>query len=68
MCIRDSGRPAVLEDVGLVLEAGMTLVVHPNTYHPEVGYVVHGDSVLVTADGCEVVTRTPRSLFAVPGN
>src|SRR5262249_16226996 len=31
------GRPAVLEDVDLVLEPDMTLVVHPNTYHPEAG-------------------------------
>lgn len=60
------GRPAVLEDVGLVFEPGMTLVVHPNTYHPEVGYFVHGDSVLVTGEGCEVLTRTPRRLFSVP--
>ncbi len=59
-------RPAVLEDVDLVLEPDMTLIVHPNTYHPEVGYFVHGDSVRVTADGCEVMTRTPRRLFSVP--
>jgi Xaa-Pro aminopeptidase len=58
------GRPAVLEDVELALEPEMTLVVHPNTYHPEAGYVVHGDSVRVTADGCEVLTRTPRKLFS----
>jgi len=60
------GRPAVLEDVGLALEPDMTLVVHPNTYHPEVGYFVHGDSVRVTENGCEVLTRTPRRLFSVP--
>jgi len=60
------GRPALLEDVALVLEPEMTLVVHPNTYHPEAGYIVHGDSVRVTADGCEVLTRTARSLFSVP--
>ena len=59
-------RPAVLEDVDLVLEPDMTLIVHPNTYHPEVGYFVHGDSVRVTPEGCEVVTRTPRRLFSVP--
>ena len=57
-------RPAVLEDVDLVLEPEMTLVVHPNTYHPEAGYLVHGDSVRVTTDGCEVLTRTPRRLFS----
>jgi Xaa-Pro aminopeptidase len=60
------GRPALLEDVDLVLEPEMTLIVHPNTYHPEVGYFVHGDSVRVTQDGCEVLTRTPRQLFSVP--
>jgi Xaa-Pro aminopeptidase len=60
------GRPALLEDVGLVFEPDMTLVVHPNTYHPEVGYLVHGDSVRVTEGGCEVLTRTARQLFSVP--
>src|SRR6266581_4114088 len=60
------GRPALLEDVDLVLEPDMTLIVHPNTYHPEVGYFVHGDSVCVTPEGCEVLTRTPRELFSVP--
>jgi Xaa-Pro aminopeptidase len=60
------GRPALLEDVGLVFEPDMTLVVHPNTYHPEVGYLVHGDSVRVSEEGCEVLTRTARQLFQVP--
>ena len=59
-------RPALLEDVALKLEPDMTLIVHPNTYHPEVGYFVHGDSVRVTPDGCEVLTRTARRLFSVP--
>ncbi len=60
------GRPALLEDVDLKLEPDMTLIVHPNTYHPEVGYFVHGDSVRVISDGCEVLTRTARRLFSVP--
>ncbi len=58
-------RPALLEDVDVVLEPDMCIVVHPNTYHPEVGYLVLGDSVQVTANGCEVLTRTPRELFSV---
>jgi Xaa-Pro aminopeptidase len=62
------GRPAVLEDVDLVLAPEMTLIVHPNTYHPEVGYFVHGDSVRVTEEGREVLTRTPRRLFSVPAS
>ena len=48
------------------IDAGMTLIVHPNTYHPAVGYLVLGDAVVVTRDGCEVLTRTPRELFSVP--
>jgi len=58
--------PHVLEDVELVLEPDMTLVVHPNTYHPVAGYIVLGDTVRVTADGCKVLTRTPRELRSAP--
>ena len=50
----------------LAQDAGMTLIVHPNTYHPVVGYLVLGDAVVVTKDGCEVLTQTPRELFSVP--
>lgn len=60
--------PHVLEDVDLVLEPDMTLIVHPNTYHPEAGYIVLGDTVRVTSTGCEVLTRTPRALASVPAN
>jgi Xaa-Pro dipeptidase len=58
--------PHVLEDVRQVLEPGMTLIVHPNTYHPEVGYIVLGDTVRVTEEGCRVLTRTPRELISMP--
>jgi len=58
-------RPALLEDVDVVLEPDMCLVVHPNTYHPEVGYLVLGDSIQVTRSGCDVLSRTPRELFSV---
>ncbi len=56
-------KPHILEDVDTKLAPGMAIVVHPNTYHPEVGYMVLGDSVLVTEDGAEVLTRTARELF-----
>ena len=59
-------KPHLLEDVTTRIDAGMTLIVHPNTYHPAVGYVVLGDAVIVTRDGCEVLTKTPRELFSVP--
>ena len=60
-------KPHILEDVTTRIDEGMTLIVHPNTYHPVVGYMVLGDSLIVTKDGCEVVTATPRDLFSVAG-
>ncbi len=60
-------KPHILEDVNTVLEPGMTLIVHPNTYHPEAGYMVLGDAVLVTESGAELLCRTPRELFEVAG-
>ena len=58
-------KPHILEDVTTRIEAGMALIVHPNTYHPVVGYMVLGDGVAVEEDGCEVLTQTPRELFSV---
>ena len=59
------GKPHLLEDVTTPLAQGMTLIVHPNTYHPEAGYIVLGDAVVVTDAGAEVLTKTPRELFEV---
>jgi len=58
-------KPHILEDVDTELVPGMALIVHPNTYHPEVGYIVLGDAVVVTERGVEVLCRTPRELFEV---
>ncbi len=58
-------KPHLLEDVSTPLAPGMTLIVHPNTYHPEVGYIVLGDAVVVTESGAEVLCKTPRELFEV---
>ena len=60
-------KPHILEDVTTRIDAGMALIVHPNTYHPVVGYMVLGDGVAVTKDGCEVLTGTARELFSVSG-
>jgi Xaa-Pro aminopeptidase len=56
-------KPHILEDVQIELKPGMTFVVHPNTYNPNVGYMMLGDSLTVTDTGCEVFTTTPRVLF-----
>jgi Xaa-Pro dipeptidase len=58
-------KPHILEDVETVFTPGMTLIVHPNTYHPDAGYIVLGDAVLVTDNGVEVLCKTPRELFEV---
>lgn len=56
-------KPHILEDVDTVIEPGMVLIVHPNTYHPRSGYMVLGDSLIVGPKGPEVLTTTPRRLF-----
>jgi Xaa-Pro aminopeptidase len=43
----------------------MTIIVHPNTYHPDVGYLVLGDSLIVREGGNENLCGTPRELFCV---
>jgi Xaa-Pro aminopeptidase len=58
-------KPHILEDVNTMLEPGMALIVHPNTYHPDAGYIVLGDAIVVTENGAEVLCRTPRELFEV---
>jgi Xaa-Pro aminopeptidase len=59
-------KPHILENVTTVIEPGMTMIVHPNTYHPDVGYLVLGDAVIAGPAGAEVLTRTPRELFVNP--
>ena len=59
-------KPHILEGVNTVIKEGMTLIVHPNTYHPVVGYMVLGDALIVGPERAEVLIKTPRELFAVP--
>jgi Xaa-Pro dipeptidase len=59
-------KPHILEDVTTRIDAGMTLIVHPNTYHPVVGYLVLGDSLVVREGGHELLCAAPRELFSVP--
>jgi len=55
--------PYVLEEVNYTVKEGMTLIAHPNTYLPLSGYMVFGNSLAVTANGCESLNRTERKLF-----
>jgi len=58
-------KPQILENIDIPLQPGMVIIVHPNTYHPDAGYIVLGDSVVVTESGAEVLCKTPRELFEV---
>ena len=55
--------PWILEDVHYTVKEGMVLIAHPNTYLPLSGYMVFGDSLLVTANGCTPLNHTERKLF-----
>ncbi|MDR1247999.1 MAG: Xaa-Pro peptidase family protein [Treponema sp.] len=56
--------PTVNEGVDLIIEEGMVIVIHPNTYNPETGYMVMGDPVVVTKDGNQMLSTTERKLFS----
>ncbi len=45
-----------------VLEAGMVMSVEPGIYVPGVGGFRHSDTIVVTADGCEILTPYPKNL------
>lgn len=55
--------PYVLEDVHYAVKENMVIIAHPNTYLPLAGYMVYGDTLLVTADGCISLNKVERKLF-----
>jgi Xaa-Pro aminopeptidase len=50
-------------DTPAVLFANQVVVVHPNQYLPETGYLACGETHLVTADGCTPLARTETKLW-----
>jgi Xaa-Pro dipeptidase len=55
--------PHVLENVHYICKQNMIVIAHPNTYLPLSGYMVFGDTLLVTESGCESLSATPKMLF-----
>jgi Xaa-Pro dipeptidase len=55
--------PYVLEDVHYTVKKDMVVIAHPNTYLPLGGYMVFGDTLLVTENGCTPFNTTERKLF-----
>lgn len=47
------------------LEAGMTITIEPGAYLENFGGIRIEDTVLVTPNGCEVLTPTPKELIAL---
>jgi Xaa-Pro aminopeptidase len=57
--------PRLRRGSDVALRPGMVVTVEPGVYLPDWGGIRIEDDVLVTADGCEVLTRVPKSLDSV---
>jgi Xaa-Pro aminopeptidase len=55
--------PHVLENVHYIVKPNMVVIAHPNTYLPLSGYMVFGDTLLVTDTGCVSLSKTEKKLF-----
>jgi Xaa-Pro aminopeptidase len=53
----------ISEGAGPQLAVNMTMVIHPNQYIPETGYMMLGDTVVIEPMGPRSLTQTPRQLF-----
>lgn len=54
--------PNMTSDSELVLEPGMTFTIEPGIYLAGIGGIRLEDNILVTEDGCEILTRSSKKL------
>jgi Xaa-Pro dipeptidase len=54
---------AVDDETKVLFEKQQVVVVHPNQYLPETGYLACGETVLVTDDGAERLAKTETKLY-----
>lgn len=57
--------PVIDDDTEGILKTGQAIVVHPNQYLPETGYLACGETILVTDTGMERLSRTENKLYAI---
>ena len=57
--------PVIDDDIKGNLAVDQVLVVHPNQYLPETGYLACGETVLLTETGPERLTATETKLYTV---
>jgi len=57
--------PRIRKESNVLLEPGMVFTVEPGIYLPDWGGIRIEDDVLVTPDGCEVLSHVPNSLESV---
>lgn len=60
------GNVEIDEDSELEFAEGISLVVHPNQFLPETGYLALGENIIVTANGFERLTRTEPKIYECP--
>jgi Xaa-Pro dipeptidase len=59
------GRIDLSADNDELLEVGVAMVVHPNQFLPEAGYLALGEMVVITEDGCERLSSLGTELTIV---
>ncbi len=55
--------PEITENMETILEKHQVIAIHPNQYLPETGYLACGETIMVTDEGYERLTKTETKLY-----